>query len=241
MSKFKDNVSNGLCGNCGVKLTSKLSLCPECLIKNRKRQKEISNKRLLNCECRDCGIFIGCNVGLRCQNCKNKSNQSNFKRRIKRSINSQCCDCGKSLNKHKSRCDKCHNKSHMAFIVARSKRKSLGICIRCGKSKKMNDSLFCEVCYYKTTAINAKISSKDWLILKEVFDKQLGVCPYTKRKLTIGKDASLDHKIPVSKGGQNIKDNFQWIYLPINVMKLDHQECDFLDLIKEIYENAIKI
>ena len=38
--------------------------------------------------------------------------------------------------------------------------------------------------------------------LKEIFVKQCGICPYTGRNLTLGKDASLDHIVAKSKGSR---------------------------------------
>jgi hypothetical protein len=236
MSKFKDRLSKGMCGHCGIK-KHKLNhtMCSGCLKKTRERQKKSQQSRRNRCLCLDCGIKI--TSGLRCDTCRKKRNSLKAIDRKNRLLGGLCCDCHKPVNKHKCRCDKCHDKMHAILSKKREDRKNSGLCVRCGKFKKIHNLLCCEVCYFKIACVNAKMGASNWRVLQDVFNGQSGICPYTKRKITIGVDASLDHKIPTSKGGDNNPSNIQWVYDPVNVMKLDHSEDGFFELIKILYES----
>ena len=81
--------------------------------------------------------------------------------------------------------------------------------------------------------------------LVELLSTQGGVCPYTKKKLTIGDNASLDHRVPVSKGGNNHLSNLQWVYLDdcldVNRMKLDLLESQFKEAVRILAESLFNI
>jgi 5-methylcytosine-specific restriction endonuclease McrA len=72
-------------------------------------------------------------------------------------------------------------------------------------------------------------------VLDDKFDKQTGICPYTGRHLILGKDASLDHIVPSSKGGTNDLENLQWVFHKANEMKWNYSEEEFLGLVREIF------
>ena len=69
--------------------------------------------------------------------------------------------------------------------------------------------------------------------LYELIEDQEFRCALSGMKLT-PKMARLDHKVPVSKGGDDSVDNLQWVHEEINRMKgtMDNQE--FLELCKRI-------
>jgi 5-methylcytosine-specific restriction endonuclease McrA len=73
-----------------------------------------------------------------------------------------------------------------------------------------------------------------WRELDVLLKKQNSCCPYTGIELVMCENASLDHKFPASKGGSNEISNLQWVYLPINSMKLDHTEDEFLELVSKV-------
>ncbi len=76
--------------------------------------------------------------------------------------------------------------------------------------------------------------------LKTIFNNQKGVCPYSGIKLSIGLNAELDHIKAKSNGGNNIIENCQWVYAPVNKMKWNLSEDDFKDLIFNIANNLRK-
>jgi 5-methylcytosine-specific restriction endonuclease McrA len=75
-------------------------------------------------------------------------------------------------------------------------------------------------------------------MLQDSFKKQ-SVCPYSGRKLEVGRNLSLDHRIAKSNGGTNDLDNLQWVDRYVNLAKHDMSENDFLALVKDIYDYRI--
>lgn len=53
-------------------------------------------------------------------------------------------------------------------------------------------------------------------------------CFYTGIKLIPGLNASIDHRIPKNKGGENTIENLEWVHVGINNMKADRTEKQFI-------------
>ena len=71
-------------------------------------------------------------------------------------------------------------------------------------------------------------------ILEELWKKQKGRCAYTGEKLYPGKNASIDHIRPISKGGISSKKNLQWVTKKVNDMKRNFTHREFISLCKKI-------
>lgn len=67
--------------------------------------------------------------------------------------------------------------------------------------------------------------------------KQKMICPYTGVKIT-RENMSIDHIIPMSKGGRHVKENIQIVHSWANLMKLDYPEEIFLKMIAKIFHNC---
>jgi 5-methylcytosine-specific restriction endonuclease McrA len=74
------------------------------------------------------------------------------------------------------------------------------------------------------------------MVLKDLLESQNGRCVYTGRKISIGVDAWLDHKVPRNQGGGFEIENLQWVHRDANRMKTDLLEPQFFQMVKEIYE-----
>ena len=63
-------------------------------------------------------------------------------------------------------------------------------------------------------------------VIKDLLDQQGHLCVYTGEPLIPGVNASLDHKTPTSRGGDNSIGNLQWVTKRINSFKnyLTHEE-----------------
>jgi hypothetical protein len=77
--------------------------------------------------------------------------------------------------------------------------------------------------------------------LIDLWNEQRGLCYFTNMPLIPGINASLEHLIPVSKGGNNSKENIRFVLLPINMMKNDLTEKEFLSFLKGVLPSLTKL
>jgi 5-methylcytosine-specific restriction endonuclease McrA len=63
-------------------------------------------------------------------------------------------------------------------------------------------------------------------VVAELQEESGGICPYCCRTIDRG---SLDHIIPVAKGGTNARDNLIWCCWPCNIKKNAQHIADFLE------------
>jgi 5-methylcytosine-specific restriction endonuclease McrA len=79
-------------------------------------------------------------------------------------------------------------------------------------------------------------------VLSRAWYKQRGRCAYTGKKL--GRDAQVDHKVPLSKGGTNDPDNIHWVIPAANWVKHEMTHEQFLavaqDIVAHINQNTPK-
>ena len=66
--------------------------------------------------------------------------------------------------------------------------------------------------------------------LRELWDSQKGLCVYSGEALIPGFNASLDHKIPITRGGHISLENVQWVSKRVNIMKTDMSDGEFIAL-----------
>lgn len=177
-----------------------------------------------------------------CIQCLNASKQDSRNRRNSKLIQGLCSQhgCENIVAIGKKKCE-----FHLAKDVSNGKIKRLdhqerGLCKECSRDKLSTHSL-CEVCFYKSLAARNLGTVKNWEQLKSLFEATL-YCPYTGRQLILG-NVSLDHIIPISRGGKNDISNLQWVYfencggLDLNRIKGAMLESEFKSAIKEIYEH----
>jgi 5-methylcytosine-specific restriction endonuclease McrA len=116
------------------------------------------------------------------------------------------------------------------------KRRINGVCMSCGRdelSVRTNEKI-CLSCWFKHTAKNRTGTKKNGALLRTLFEEQQGKCAYTGEVLTPGFNASLDHKIPTSRGGTHARENLQWVTVRINSMKADLTHDEFIALCRQI-------
>lgn len=79
---------------------------------------------------------------------------------------------------------------------------------------------------------HGKLKENKELSLLDIWTEQKGRCKITGIKLIPGNTASLDHIVPISKGGTNKRENLQFIHIALNCMKQDKTEEEFKTLLK---------
>ncbi|HEY9662924.1 MAG TPA: hypothetical protein V6C65_31150 [Allocoleopsis sp.] len=116
-------------------------------------------------------------------------------------------------------------------------------CSVCGKpplaATAEKKSPLCFMCYLKNAARVNLGSRKRWRELQRLLDTQRWKCPYTQVKLVLGKNASLDHKLPKSRypDQRYAIQNLEWVEQRINTMKNNMTKQEFLELLSLICEN----
>jgi hypothetical protein len=70
------------------------------------------------------------------------------------------------------------------------------------------------------------------------WDLQGGVCALTGVPLIPGGNASLDHRLPKSRGGANSADNLQWVTKTVNYAKRNLTDAEFVELARAVVARA---
>ena len=103
-----------------------------------------------------------------------------------------------------------------------NKRKLNGKCVGCGLNPPVNGRMCLECWIGELTSLGLKQP------LTDQWNKQEGRCFYTGERLTPGKNASLDHQVPTSRGGADSPLNLVWVDKTVNRMKTDMNHEEFI-------------
>ncbi len=130
---------------------------------------------------------------------------------------------------------KTHDKKYQLKLEARSEK---GKCRRSAtcKSPLAGETKYCLKHWLALLKNNnhGNLKANKELDLLEIWNEQKGRCYYTGIKLIPGKTSSLEHLLPISRGGSNKKENIKFVHLTINCMKRDMTEEEFKEHLKEL-------
>lgn len=199
--------------------------CEQCLAK----QKLLREVRRDNSQCIHCGAE--CLGSTRCLSCIERTTENHRKLRKKWREEGLCIKCGKEALSPHVKCSTCLESHRKSYHKKKLENLEKGLCSRCDEIILPNNSK-CRMCYLKHIATKRTGSVENWQAIEQKFLSQNGLCPYSGVKLVLGLNADLDHRVPVSLGGSNDISNLQWLYRPINTMKWNLSEVDFLETIK---------
>lgn len=220
MSKFRELISKGRCGNCGrIQDRENKTICTIC---NSKRKNEYLNKKNKQ-KCFKCGKPAR---NIHCKKCQSKIAEKTKQK----SLLKICIYCEKDAT-HGVYCEIHHKKTRDAI----RNRLEQGKCLRCGNNK-LSTCNYCWICWLKGHTDRTGTSPKE---LENIWNQQQGKCTYSGRLLIPGKNAHLDHKISVKNKGTNDPNNLQWVDKNINYAKRALSEDEFLTMIRDIYEYKI--
>lgn len=201
--------------------------CVSCLAAAKARAAERYRQIKLEGRCKSCPNKVG-DKGIYCHECKLKRKDA-WSIRKRRGL---CVTCGKQPAANGLKCATCHESYLDTKHLKKSNRLANGLCAFCDRQRV--GTQLCEEHYLKFTSKTHLGTTKRYAELGNLFTSQGGVCPYTKRKLTLGVDASIDHIIPKSREGSSDVPNLQWVYYQVNFMKQDMLHEEFIALVKEI-------
>jgi len=185
--------------------------------------------------CRDCGKPSP-QKKARCAACLQKGHvyyrdkdktRLSWKARVAKGL---CRNCGKPNVEGGPRCPYCLKKERdkYHFRVVR------GECVVCGV--RSSAGAFCLRHWFRNIGSQYHLSKSNGglAMLEELWKEQEGRCAVTGAVLTPGVDASLDHIVPISKGGLHTKSNLRWVLYTINIAKADLSHEEFVELCRAV-------
>jgi len=188
-------------------------------------------------KCVNCGV-PKTRTGVHCADCA-KNHRERAKKYIKEVrrgvLSGKCHYCGKTSEKRQ--CPECKSKLSQYQKGRRLVFKEQGTCTSCG-DPRVEESSSCLRHYMEGQSGSAFGTTKRWKEILASFESQNGICYYSGIKLIIGKNASLDHKIPKSKHGieDGVYDagNLVWCDKMVNIMKNSMTDDEFIAMCKKI-------
>lgn len=152
-----------------------------------------------------------------CETCRTKRLDRRRASIESKKTNRLCIECGEPSLPSKNYCLR-----HFDIAKERHKNRRTRLirenrCTICSQPASVSQR--CETCILKSAANELWGEVGRWVDLKKLYDEQSGLCCYFGEPITIGVDASVDHKIPKCRGGTNELSNLQWVSNYANVMK----------------------
>jgi len=120
----------------------------------------------------------------------------------------------------------------------RQRNRAAGKCAKCGEVPPLQHSPNCHVCYLKRAAWRHLGSGERWKELNDLYIQQMGLCAYSGTPIELGKDASVEHVVPLSRspGGNHIE-NLRWVNTEVNLSKRSMTLEEFIRLCKAVLRN----
>ena len=195
--------------------------------------------------CKDCGLQRGNNgTTIYCRSCSSKIQENaNARKEAKRKEwakagNLICNGCGAHLeNAEFKLCEKCrqyHRSYSNKTRSARMERKSeTGSCAACS-AQAMGKSRYCKKHFLENILCKYGVPTDEYALFWEKLEQQKFLCYYTGTEIIPGINASIDHRLPRSRGGKNDITNCVWCDRNINAFKRDATDEEFINLCKRI-------
>ena len=229
--RVQKRVSLGICIICKKDNPRKAQKCKSCTDKAVASNKRRFQTLAKNSQCIKCSTAWSGNT-LICPKCRIEINQ-----KWKDKDSTQFCfRCAAPRDTEHKSCSSCRMEMRKNSDVRRSNSHAGGFCVQCRTKRDTDQGKYCTTCIFKTASRRWLEDSDRWNELKILFESQCGKCAYTDAALTIGGNASMDHKNPRSKGGRDSIENLHWVDWKINRMKTDIPHEEFISICSFIGE-----
>lgn len=139
-----------------------------------------------------------------------------------------CISCPRAAKLDRTQCEECLGRRSRECFAASKKRVTEGLCYDC-RSPATVGKYCLHHWFRKVSSFHNTGTRRNGEPLEKLFRAQDMKCAYTGVFLVPGVNASVDHKVPCSRGGSNNIDNLQWVDLKINRMKTDMTHEEFLE------------
>lgn len=149
-----------------------------------------------------------------------------------------CRKCGKPSSGF--RCDRCGRRKAEKARASYRRRVQSGQCVCCKHQATVG--AFCLAHWFRNIGQTYGLGKKNGGIamLQRFWERQGGRCAVTGEQLIPGVNASLDHILPVSRGGTSAASNLRWVTATVNHMKWDMTDAEFISKCKVIVQRATR-
>ena len=212
----------------------------------------IEQRRIIAGFCKDCGVERGeSGTTVFCRACANRRNQRAYTRRERSRQQWRaggdcvCNGCGGQLpDAAFKRCFACRSYARTHYATSAPSRKArkqaLGTCVVCRKPA-LRPSRYCQQHFLENILRKRRIPSGDYDSFWAKLEAQHFLCFYTGIELVPGRNASLDHRIPTSRGGSPTDpENCVWCDRLVNAFKNDLTEDEFIERCRIVVALASK-
>jgi 5-methylcytosine-specific restriction endonuclease McrA len=141
-----------------------------------------------------------------------------------------CTRCAGPRDSDRKSCGACRAAMRVVSNARRSAFIAAGRCVQCGTPRDVANGFYCSTHIFKLAAYRWLDDVHRWADLKLLFEHQGGRCAYTGVPLILSDTASLDHKMPRSRGGLNTLENVQWVTWQVNRCKTDMTHDEFMQM-----------
>lgn len=215
-----------------------MKICPYC-----RRQHDRAQKRCTDCttkavaqnkrarqEARTAGLCATCRQPWSgetksCTTCNEKSREVWANRKKP----GHCRRCSGPAEDPKFKlCSFCRETSRAEERAKRAAAVVTGRCVSCGQDNDAERGRYCSGCILRAAAWRWLGDARRGGELAELFLAQSGRCAYSGEPLVLGVNASVDHRVPRSRGGPATLENLQWTTWNVNRAKSNLRHDEFV-------------
>lgn len=217
--------SAGLCIRCRQPKEGTTDRCRACTIKavaanNKTRAEAKASSLCINCKTPWTGLSKNCPACL----------EATRQKWTLRAASDACIRCAGPRDGKRKACEACRAGMRALTMGRRGRYAEAGCCVQCGQPRDAGSEFYCRMHILKLAAYRWLDDASRWMDLDALLLAQGGRCAYTGEELILGKNASIDHKIPRSRGGTNTIENLQWVTWTVNRVKTDLTHDEFVTM-----------